>query len=137
MMSILTNLRILHRILSISPKLAKCYQVLPNLSILTKSSQILAILPSITKYYQSCIESYQYYIESYQSYIESYQYDVESDESSNLTPNLINLTKVCQILSSSSKSFHPYKILSNLSHLTQYYQVLSILHRLLPILHRI
>src|SRR5882757_11300720 len=99
------------------------YQILPNPSNLAKSSQILANIPCFTKHYQS--------------YIESYQYDVESDESSNLTPNLINHTKACQILSNPCKSFQPYKILSNLSPLTQYYQVLSILHRVLPILHRI
>src|SRR5882757_9469971 len=122
-MNLTPNLNNLIKACQILQYPTKSYQILQNPSNLTKSSQILAILPSITKYYQS--------------YIESYQYDVDSDESSNLTPNLINLTKACQVLSSPSKSFHPYKILSNLSHLTQYYQVLPILHRILPILHRI
>src|SRR5882757_9696042 len=76
----------------------KSYQILPNPSNLTKSCQILAILPSSTKSYQSDIESYPYYSE----YDESY---TESDES---RQNLPNLTKFCQILAilhSSTKSY--------------------------------
>src|SRR5882757_6030150 len=91
----------------------KSYQILPNPSNLTKSFQILAILPSVTKSYQPDIESYKYYIEYDESYTEYYQ-----------SHQMPNPTISHQIISNPSKSFQPYKILSNLSHITLYYQVL-------------
>src|SRR5882757_2597438 len=141
----------------------KSYQILPNPSNLTKSCQILAILPSSTKSYQSDIESYPYYSEydesytesdgsrqslpnltishqilailpsitkSYEPDIESYQYYIEYDEpyteSDQSRQDLPNLKISHQIVSNPSKSFQPYKILSNLSYLTQWYQVLPV-----------
>src|SRR5882757_5639944 len=87
----------------------KSYQIPPNPSSLTKSCQILAILHSFSKSNQSYIESYQYYIE----YDESY---TKSDQSRKSFLNLTISIKSYQIL---PNLFQPYKILSNLSYVTQ------------------
>jgi len=54
-----------------------------------------------------------------------------------ISQKLAKSYNIHQIISNPSKPFQPYKILSNLSHITLYYKVLPVLHRILPILHRI
>jgi len=107
--------------------LTTSYRIVSNPSNLTRSCQILAILHSFTKSNQSYIESYQWYIE----YDESY---TKSDQSRKSFLNLTISIKSYEIL---PNVFQPYKILSNLSHITLYYKVLLISHRILPMLHRI
>src|SRR5882757_4569819 len=96
----------------------KSFQMHSNLR---KSCQILAILPCITKSYQSYIESYQYYIEYDESYTKSDQSRQSllnltiSIKSYQIVPNPSNLTKSCQILA----ILHSFKK-SNQSYIESY-----------------
>src|SRR5882757_8922933 len=90
----------------------KSYQILPNPSNLTNSCQILAILPCITKSYQSYIESYQYYIE----------YDEAFTKSDQFRQSLLNLRTSHQIVSNPSNLTKSFQILAKLPSSTKSYQ---------------